>query len=208
MILGLTGGIGSGKSEASARFELLGIKVVDADLVARAVVAKGSAALTAISTHFGQAILNTDGSLNRTLLRTRIFENAAEKAWLETLLHPIIRTEIVAQLSNSELPSSELPHSKSPYCILSSPLLFETKQNELVNRVLVIDATEAMQVERAAARDTNNTQQIQNIMATQIKRAERRQRADDIIENHGDLNELDAAVKKLHAFYLQLAKQF
>lgn len=198
MIVGLTGGIGSGKSEASIRFEQLGITVVDADKVAREVVTKGSAALNAIAAHFGQTILHADGSLNRALLRTRIFENADDKTWLESLLHPIIRTSLVTQLAQSQ----------SPYSILSSPLLFETHQDELVNRVLVIDSSEAMQVERASKRDANHRQQIQKIMAAQISRTERRQKADDIIENYGDLAALDAAVKKLHAFYLQLTQEF
>lgn len=197
MIIGLTGGIGSGKSEVSRRFEQLGITVVDADIVAREVVNIGSVALSKISAHFGQDILNADGSLNRAKLRSRIFENSDEKHWLENLLHPIIRKEIVTQLTQS----------KAPYTILSSPLLLETKQDELVNRVLVIDATEDMQIERASARDTNNKDQIQKIMAAQVSRTERCAHADDIIENHGDLNELDLAVKKLHAFYLQLAEQ-
>lgn len=197
MIIGLTGGIGSGKSEVSRRFEQLGITVVDADIVAREVVNIGSVALSAISEHFGQDILNADGSLNRAELRSRIFESPNEKRWLENLLHPIIRKEIVTQLAQS----------KTPYTILSSPLLLETKQSELVNRVLVVDATEDMQIKRASARDTNNENQIQKIMATQISRTERRKKADDIIENNGDLNELDLAVKKLHAFYLQLIEQ-
>ncbi len=197
IIVGLTGGIGSGKSEVSRRFEQLGITVVDADVVAREAVNIGSVALSNISGHFGQNILNADGSLNRAQLRSRIFENPNEKSWLENLLHPIIRKEIAAQLTQS----------RTPYTILSSPLLLETKQDELVNRILVVDATEDMQIKRASARDANNTDQIQKIMATQISRAERRKKADDIIENHGDLNELDVAVKKLHAFYLQLADQ-
>ncbi len=197
MIVGLTGGIGSGKSEVSQRFEQLGITVVDADIVAREIVNIGSSSLSAISEHFGQTILNADGSLNRAQLRLRIFENSDEKRWLENLLHPIIRKEIVTQLA----------HSKTPYTILSSPLLLETKQDELVNRVLVVDATEDMQLKRASARDKNNQEQIQKIMAMQISRNERCARADDTIENHGDLNELDVAVKKLHAFYLQLAEQ-
>ena len=160
MIIGLTGGIGSGKSEVSRRFEQLGITVVDADIVAREVVNIGSVALSEISAHFGQDILNADGSLNRAKLRSRIFETPDEKYWLENLLHPIIRKEIVTQLAQS----------KTPYTILSSPLLLETKQDELVNRILVIDATENMQIERASARDTNNKEQIKKIMAAQINR--------------------------------------
>lgn len=197
MIVGLTGGIGSGKTEVSRRFEQLGVTVVDADVVAREIVNTGSSSLSAISEHFGQDILNANGTLNRVQLRLRIFENPDEKRWLENLLHPIIRKEIVAQLAES----------KTPYTILSSPLLLETKQDELVSRVLVIDATEEMQLKRASVRDINNQEQIQKIMATQMGRVERCAQADDIIENHGDLNELDIAVKKLHAFYLQLAKQ-
>ena len=196
MIVGLTGGIGSGKSEVSRRFEQLGIKVVDADILARDVVSIGSVALTAISTHFGKDILNEFGSLNRGQLRALIFENPNEKLWLENLLHPIIRKEIVAQLAQST----------TLYSILSSPLLLETKQNELVDRVLVIDATEDMQLKRASVRDANNTDQIQKIIASQISRTERCKKADDIIENNGDLNDLDVAVKKLHTFYLQLAE--
>ena len=168
IIVGLTGGIGSGKSEVSRRFEQLGITVVDADVVAREVVNIGSVALSEISAYFGQDILNADGSLNRAQLRSRIFENSDEKRWLENFLHPIIRKEIVSQLAQS----------KTPYTILSSPLLLETKQNELVNRVLVVDATENMQLMRASARDENNKDQIQKIMATQISRTERRQKAD------------------------------
>jgi dephospho-CoA kinase len=197
MIVGLTGGIGSGKSEVSRRFEQLGITVVDADIVSREVVCIGSVALTAIATHFGKDILNADGSLNRAQLRSHIFENLEEKRWLENLLHPIVRKEILNQLTQSQ----------TPYSILSSPLLFETRQNELVSRVLVVDATEDLQLKRASARDTNNTDQIQKIMATQLSRIDRCKKADDIIENHGDLNELDVAVKKLHTFYLQLAEQ-
>jgi dephospho-CoA kinase len=197
MIVGVTGGIGSGKSEVSHRFAQLGITVVDADIVAREVVSLGNPALAAISQHFGQHILNADGSLDRRQLRTLIFENHNEKLWLENLLHPIIRKEIMAQLLQST----------SSYSLLSSPLLFETKQNELVDRVLVIDATEDLQLQRASARDKNNKNQLQKIMATQLSRSERCAKANDIIENHNDLNELDVAVKKLHTFYMKLAEQ-
>jgi len=196
MIVGVTGGIGSGKSEVSHRFAQLGITVVDADIVAREVVSLGNPALAAISQHFGQHILNADGSLDRRQLRTLIFENHNEKLWLENLLHPIIRKEIVAQLSQST----------SSYSLLSSPLLLETKQNELVDRVLVIDATEDLQLQRASVRDRNNKNQLQKIMATQLSRSERCAKANDIIENHNDLNELDVAVKKLHTFYMKLAE--
>lgn len=197
MIVGLTGGIGSGKSEVSRRFELLGITVIDADIIAREVVARGSEALTAIRAHFGQQILNHDKTLNRGKLRELIFENSEEKNWLENLLHPVIRTETIAQLEGS----------KSPYTILSSPLLLETTQHELVDRILVIDANEDLQLARASARDANNAEQIKKIMATQMQRSERCAQADDIIHNHGNLQELDVQIKDLHNYYLDLAQQ-
>lgn len=196
MIVGLTGGIGSGKSEVSRRFENLGVTVVDADIVAREVVDIGKPALTEIAKHFGQEVLNDNQSLNRSKLREIIFSDSHEKLWLETLLHPLIRAEIISQLKQS----------KSAYHILSSPLLLETNQHELVDRILVIDADPNLQISRAMNRDTNNLDQIKKIMATQMDRSERCAKADDIIENHGDLIELEAQVKKLHDFYLHLTK--
>lgn len=196
MIVGLTGGIGSGKSEVSRRFERLGITVVDADLVARQVVEPGQPALAQIAAHFGTDILNSDKSLNRALLRQRIFSNPSEKSWLENLLHPIIRTETLSQLAQS----------KSPYSILSSPLLLETSQHELVDRILVVDADENTQISRATQRDNNSAEQIEKIMATQLNRSQRRAQADDIIDNQGDIAELDKQVQQLHQRYLTLAQ--
>jgi dephospho-CoA kinase len=194
MIIGLTGGIGSGKSEVSRRFETLGVTVVDADLVAREVVEPGSSALNAIAEHFGSHILIADKSLNRGKLRGLIFDNKVEKVWLENLLHPMIRAEIISQLQSSP----------SPYTILSSPLLLETNQDELVDRVLVVDASEELQLARASKRDLSNPDDIKKIIATQMTRAERRAKADDILENHGDLINLNAQIEKLHNFYLNL----
>lgn len=194
MIVGLTGGIGSGKSEVSRRFEKHGIDVIDADVIARDVVDIGKPALKEIVNHFGENILNSDKTLNRIKLRQLIFDDASKKKWLENLLHPLIRTDTIAQLDQS----------KSLYKILSSPLLLESTQHELVDRVLVVDADESLQVSRAMVRDTNDPGQIKKIMATQLSRAERVAKADDIIENHGDLDDLDHQVKKLHDFYLTL----
>ena len=198
MIVGLTGGIGSGKSEVSRRFEQLGINVVDADIIAREVVAPDSGGLNSIREHFGQQILNHDKTLNRSKLRELIFDQSNEKKWLENLLHPIIRTETIAQLE----------HSSSPYTILSSPLLLETTQYELVDRILVIDAAEDLQIMRATARDANNPEQIKKIMATQMKRSERCARADDIIHNHGNLKDLDTQIQSLHKKYLDIAPNY
>lgn len=197
MIVGLTGGIGSGKSAVSSRFEQLGINVVDADVVAREVVVCGSYALSEIAAHFGSGILKQDGSLDRQKLRQQIFDNPQEKTWLENLLHPIIRSKIITQLH----------HSESPYAILVSPLLLETSQHELVDRILVVDATEEMQIARASLRDANSVEQIKKIMATQMERSTRCARADDIIHNYGDLHALELEVHRLHLHYLQLAQK-
>ena len=196
LIIGLTGGIGSGKSEASRRFAERGVAVVDADVVAREVVEPGAPALIQIAAHFGSDILDADGHLNRSKLRAIIFSNPAEKQWLESLLHPIINTEIRYQLAKAT----------SPYSILASPLLLETQQFQLVDRVLVIDTSEQLQLERATHRDKNNEAQIKAIMQTQLSRQERCARATDIINNHGSIDELDAQVEKLHQRYLDLTQ--
>jgi dephospho-CoA kinase len=197
LIIGLTGGIGSGKSEASKRFAERGILVVDADVVAREVVEPSEPALTQIAAHFGHQILNADGNLNRGKLREIIFSNPTEKQWLESLLHPIINAEIRRQLAGAA----------SVYAILASPLLLETQQFNLVDRILVIDTSEQHQLDRASHRDKNNEAQIKAIMQTQLSRQERCARATDIIQNHGSIDELDAQVEKLHHLYLELAQQ-
>jgi dephospho-CoA kinase len=194
MIIGVTGGIGSGKSEVTRRFQALGIHVVDADQVAREVVELNSPALEAITLHFGKNILTTMGTLDRAKLRSIIFSNPAEKTWLEKLLHPIINTEINRQLQAA----------KSVYVILVSPLLLETKQDKLVDRVLVVDASEASQIDRAQKRDGTTSEQINAIMATQLSRNKRREKANDLIENNGDILELDRQVKNMHEKYLTL----
>ena len=197
LIVGLTGGIGSGKSEVSRRFQIRGVNVVDADEMARAVVEPGEPALAEIAQHFGADILTTTGELDRAQLRVIIFSSPEQKQWLESLLHPLINARIRSAL---ERPST------SPYAILSSPLLLETSQHTLVDRILVIDASEDLQVTRASLRDSNNTAQIKAIMATQLSREARLQKADDIIHNHGDLLELDTQVENLHHQYLLLSK--
>lgn len=196
LIVGLTGGIGSGKSEACVRFAKRGILIVDADIVAREVVQPGCDALKQIQEHFGKDITEPDGSLNRSKLRDIIFADPTEKKWLESLLHPLINTTIRRKLSEAQ----------SDYAILASPLLLETQQFQLVDRILVIDASEQLQIERASHRDNNNEAQIKAIMQTQLSRQERCARANDIIQNHGDIDELEAQVEKLHQLYLELAQ--
>lgn len=178
------------------RFAKRGIFIVDADIVAREVVEPGSEALSQIQSHFGDDILEATGKLNRGKLRNIIFSDTSEKKWLESVLHPLINAEIRHKLSTA----------KSYYSILASPLLLETTQFQLVGRVLVIDATESLQIARARRRDASSDAQIKAIMSAQLSRTERCARANDIIQNHGDIDELDIQVEKLHQFYLDLAQ--
>lgn len=195
LIIGVTGGIGSGKSAATGFFAAKGINVIDADVVAREVVMPGSEALAEIAAHFSEQILLPDGNLNRKAMRVRIFSDPEEKRWLESLLHPIIRNEIEQQLQRSN----------SPYVILSSPLLLETEQHRMTDRVLVIDTSEQQQILRTSARDDTSAGAVQAIMAAQLSRAQRLQRADDIIINDKDLAHLENEVNKLHKNYCELA---
>lgn len=194
-VVGVTGGIGSGKSMVTDRFHELGIEIVDADLASRAVVEPGKPALAAISDHFGAAILQPDGSLDRALLRAKIFADPAEREWLERLLHPLINGQIEAWLAAS----------RSAYAILVSPLLLEIGQDRYVHRILVVDVPVELQVQRTVARDNNSEEQVRAIIASQTSREERLARADDVILNDGDLASLLAAVDGLHARYVQLA---
>jgi dephospho-CoA kinase len=187
-ILGLTGGIGSGKSAATGILSQLGITIVDADIVAKEVVAVGSPALESIHAHFGDTILLASGALDRATLRERIFTDPTEKVWLEQLLHPIIRTVITQRLQAAS----------SAYVVLSSPLLFETQQNDLVDSTLVIDCPEALQRQRAGARDDVSTEQIDQIMAVQLAREARNTHADEIIINTGSLVDLQCAITDYH----------
>src|SRR5690606_4903338 len=184
LVIGLTGGIGSGKSEVTRRFSNLGVAVVDADEIAREVVAPGQTALIEIAEKFGEDILTGAGELDRPKLRDIIFTDPTAKQWLENLLHPLINQIIRTRLTLAE----------STYVILSSPLLLETQQHQLVDRILVIDTSEALQLARASQRDNTRTARIKTIMLSQLARPERLARADDIIHNLGDLSDLDVQV--------------
>jgi dephospho-CoA kinase len=179
-VVGLTGGIGSGKSTIARLFAEHGVHWVDADDVAREVVAPGTPALEAIARHFGERILLETGALNRAELRTLIFQDEQERQWLETLLHPLIRESILDQLHPR---GSHLRDYQLPYTLLVSPLLLETDQHELVDRIVVIDVPVDVQIARTVARDTNTEEQIQRIIAAQMSREERLRRADHIIDN-------------------------
>ena len=193
--VGLTGGIGSGKSAVSERFAKLGIVIVDADIASRVVVEPGRPALAAIAEHFGADILTSEGVLDRAALRARVFADTSERRWLEALLHPKINEYIRTQLEAAD----------SPYAILAHPLLIETGQTRICNRVLVVDVPESVQIERTMTRDGNSEAQVRAILAAQSPRADRLKAADDIIVNNQDLGHLDSEVLRLHRLYLDLA---
>jgi dephospho-CoA kinase len=192
MIIGLTGGIGSGKTAVSDTFKSLGIDIVDADVSSRRVVEKGQPALDAIRAHFGDDVLDSGNNLDRAKLREIIFNNSKERAWLEKLLHPKIAENIKDQLESSE----------SPYCILVSPLLLETEQKSYCSFVLVVDVPEESQIARTAKRDGVSEEQVKNIISAQIDREKRLEQADEIIINDGSMEDLKEKVMVLHAKYL------
>lgn len=194
-IVGVTGGIGSGKTTVTNAFAEFGIAVIDADVIARQVVEPASPALQEIRMHFGDQVIHSDGTLNRTALRKLIFADEREKDWLNQLLHPLIREGI----------KSGLKAASSEYCLLSAPLLLENKLTYLCDRVLVVDVSEATQVMRTMARDNSNKAQVNAIMQAQISRPERLAGADDIIDNDGPVANIMAQVQALHQRYLELA---
>lgn len=195
-VVGITGGIGSGKSAVTQHLEKLGIFVVDADLVARVVVEPGMPALAAIAAHFGEDILLSNGQLNRAALRRIVFDNSEERRWLEGVTHPAIREEIARQLQEAT----------SDYVVLSSPLLLESGQATFAQYVVVVDVPESVQLERTMRRDSNDEVLVQQIMAAQLPREERIARADEAIDNSGDLEQLYANVDALHQRLLTRAK--
>ncbi|MCY7294235.1 dephospho-CoA kinase [Alteromonas sp. a30] len=191
-VVGLTGGIGSGKSSVASLFADLGIDVIDADVVAREVVAKGSDALAKITAHFGSEVLTPEGELDRKALREIVFSQSEAKQWLNNLLHPRIREGMVEQAKAAT----------SPYCIIEIPLLVENKLQHLVDKILVVDCQEKQQLTRTQSRDQAHEAQIKNIMKSQCSRQERLRYADDIIDNSGDFDALKANVQQLHQGYL------
>ena len=192
--IGLTGGIGCGKSTAVKRFRDLGIPIVDADIVAREVVQAGQPALQAIAELFGDAALLADGSLNRAWLRQTVFNDTARLQQLEAILHPRIREAIVREMTAAMA-------AGSPYVVVDVPLLFEKHYDTLFDRVLVIDCLPAQQHERVSQRDGSTIELVESIMQRQIPRDERLFRADDIIENVGSLADFNNKIDTLHHKY-------
>ena len=187
-VVGITGGIGSGKSAVTDHLETLGITVVDADKVARVVVEPGTSGLAAIVEHFGEDILLADGGLDRAALRKIVFDNPDERKVLEGITHPRIRDEIARQLSQAS----------SPYVVLSSPLLLESGQNTFADYVVVVDVPEELQLKRTMARDDNSEALVKQIMAAQLDRQTRLARADTSITNDASLEELCERVEAMH----------
>lgn len=201
MIIGVTGGIASGKSTVARAFAALGAPWVDADDVAREVVEPGEPALEEIAARYSRArVLNDDGTLNRRALREIVFADPAERRWLEAVTHPRIRARLTEHLAR-------LQATGAPYVLLVSPLLFESGQNEMTDRTLVIDVPEALQIERTAARDNVDDAQARAIVAAQMPRAERLARADDVLDNGGSEALMQRRVAELDLHFRQLATQ-
>lgn len=197
-VVGLTGGIGSGKTTVANMFHKLGVELIDADIIAREVVEPNSPALVKIKEHFGIEFILPDGSLNRTKLRHKIFSSENDKQWLNGLLHPLIRASILTKITETT----------GEYCILVAPLLLENKLTQYVNRTLVIDVNESTQIERTVRRDNNTRSVIEKIIASQISREERLKHTDDIIDNsENDINVIQNQVEQLHNIYVSMAKE-
>jgi dephospho-CoA kinase len=195
--VGLTGGIGSGKSAASGRFGELGARVVDTDEISRELTAPAGAAIEEIRRQFSPEFVTTDGGLDRARMRRLVFADAAARKKLEAILHPLIRARTRAAIAVTA----------QPYVIVVVPLLFETGAcAELVQRVLVVDCEEGEQVRRTMVRSGLSAGEVREIMATQLPRTERLRRADDVLANDGDLPALQRRVAQLHAKYLDLAR--
>lgn len=196
LVIGLTGGIGSGKSTVAHIFQSLGVPVIDADIITRELVEPGQDALRDIAGHFGNDIIQTDGHLDRAQLRERIFCNPEERAALENILHP--RAKQLVQTRISEL--------NSPYCIISAPLLIESGWTDMVQRILVVDIPSKLQIQRTIARDNITDKQAQAIIDSQIDRDARLATADDVLDNTGDIATLTIHINTLHKEYLRLAQ--
>lgn len=195
--IGLTGGIGSGKSTVASEFQRLGITVFDLDQIAREIVEPDTEALSQIADHFGHQILDANGQLDRAKLRTFVFEDNTERKWLENLLHPLIRQRQI------ELESL----SQSPYLIIEIPLLVENIGSQQVDRILVVEAPTEIQIERTMLRSSQPESEVKKVISIQATPDERREVAHDLINNTGAKEDLVGQVKALHQSYLELAEK-
>ncbi len=196
LTIGLTGGIGSGKSEVAEIFNQLGVPVIDADIIAHEVVEPGTKALSEIIATFGETILTSEGTLDRAKLAGIVFNKPDMKQQLESIIHPRVREQIKA---------FKAAHKNEPYIIVVIPLLLESGQRDLVDRVLVVNAAETVRIQRVLARDGRSEEQIRSIIHNQANDEQRRAAADDNIDNSGSLDDLMTSVRKLHQQYISLA---
>lgn len=200
--VGLTGGIGSGKSTVASLFKDCGVLVIDSDVISHQMTQSGGIAITAIRTTFGDDYIDASGALDRVLMRQLIFSDHAAKLKLEAILHPLIRAQILAQVDNANINST----LASPYLLLVIPLLFETlNYHELVQSTLVVDCAETTQVARTMQRSGLDEQIVRTMMASQMTRIERLRLADEIIQNDGNLDTLRQQIAKLHQHYLAIS---
>ena len=197
MLIGLTGGIGSGKTAAANHFGFLGIDIVDADLASRAVVEPGQPALEAIAEHFGAAIIGADGGLDRAKLRKLVFAEESERKWLQRLLHPLISDYLAVQISGSN----------STYCLLVNPLLLESSQSQWCRKIIVVDTAIETQIQRTMSRDDNNREQVQSIVNAQMSRDDRLSAADFILLNDQGMDDLKKSVEKIHGELVNLCQK-
>lgn len=195
--IGLTGGIGSGKTAVSDMFRSLGVPVFDADVIAREIVEPGTPAYNQVIDLFGEKVVSDDGSLKRDLIRDIVFRDAELKRRLEEIIHPRVQKEMENRVKSCDY----------PYCILSIPLLFETNADDRVDRVLVIDAEEQLQLDRILKRDNLSVEQAHAIMSSQADRHSRLKAADDIIDNNGSPEATRKQVEEMHEKYLELSSQ-
>lgn len=192
LVIALTGGIGCGKSAVSAHLESLNVPIIDADHLAHQLVKPGAPALLEIQAAFGDELVDADGALDRAALRRIVFNDPSQRKRLEGILHPCIRKAMEEWIAQQ----------RAPYVVLVIPLLFETGQADLADRVLVVDCEESLQIERVLQRDRLPREQIEQILASQVDRQTRLGGADDVIENNGSLEDLIKATEKLHCNYL------
>ena len=196
LIIGLTGGIGSGKSVASDKFKSLGITIVDADVASRTVVEPGKPALKEIEDHFGSGIITAEGKLDRNKLREIIATDPEERKWLESVLHPKIGEQITKEISEST----------SVYTLFVAPLLLETNSQEMCSRVVVVDVPKDVQIRRTAKRDKVSPNQVEQMVAAQMEREKRLEKADDVLLNSGTIEDLEKQVEELHKKYIKMVE--
>jgi len=195
LVVGLTGGIGCGKSVAADFFARQGVPVIDADVIARDLVVPGSPILQKVVEHFGDSVLSENGQLNRQALREVIFNDSDERQWLEGLMHPVIRQQVDARVGALV----------SGYCVVVIPLLKDRLSYPMLDRVLVVDVDDAVQVQRACARDGISVDDVRKIIASQLPRGQRLSLADDVVTNNESLEDFRLELDKFHHFYLELS---